>query len=87
VAKDETILGMLGEYLRELSVLVLVFFPLELSKGTDFSRPLMYGVAKFSGATLTMGMIFSKWGSITIFVRRFVSAIRKEFGKKGANNE
>ena len=78
---------MLGEYLRELSVLVLVFFPLELSKGSDLSRPLMIKVAQFSFGTLAIGIVFSKWSSLTNFVRRFVSAMRKEFWKKEAQDE
>ena len=87
MAKDETVLGMLGEYLRELSVLVLVFFPLELSKGTDFSRPLMVKVAEFSFGTLAVGIVFSKWSSLTNFVGRFISAMRKEFWSKEAQDE
>jgi hypothetical protein len=82
VAKSETVMEILGEYLRELSVLVLVFFPLELSKGTDFSKPLMIKVAEFSFATLSVGIVFSRWTSLTIFVKRLYSAIRREFWNK-----
>jgi hypothetical protein len=82
VAKSETVMEILGEYLRELSVLVLVFFPLELSKGNlsdPASRPLMVKVAEFSGGFLFIGIIFSRWGPLVIFVKRFYSAIRREF--------
>lgn len=80
VAKDETVLGMVGEYLRELSVLVLVFFPLELSRGGDFSRPLMIKVAEFSFGTFIAGVMFTKSSAVANFVRRLISALRKEFG-------
>jgi len=78
---------ILGEYLRELSVLVLVFFPLELSKGSDFSKPLMVKVAEFSFATLGIGIIFSRWASLTIFGKRFYSAMRREFWSKEDQDE
>jgi hypothetical protein len=91
VAKDDTITGIIGEYLRELSVLVLVFFPLELSKQGHFSdaasRPLINQVAEFSAATLFLGIIFTKWNSIKSFSKRAYSALRREFGSKAAKNE
>jgi len=87
VAKSETVMEILGEYLRELSVLVLVFFPLELSKGSDFSKPLMVKVAEFSFATLSIGIIFSRWTSLTIFAKRFYSAMRREFWSKEGQDE
>ena len=80
MAKDETVLDMVGSYLRELSVLVLVFFPLELSKGGDFSGPLMGRVAKFSFGAFVAGVIFSKWGVLAKFFKRLVSALWREFG-------
>jgi hypothetical protein len=80
VAKDDTVLDMLGEYLRELSVLVLVFFPLELSRGTELSRPLMVKVAEFSFASFAVGVIFSKLGLLIKFFKRAISALRREFG-------
>ena len=86
VAKAETIMEILGEYLRELSVLVLVFFPLELSKGDGFSKPLMVKVARFSVATLSVGIIFTKWANVTGFVKRVYSALRREFGNKGTTS-
>lgn len=82
---------MLGEYLRELSVLVLVFFPLELSRGNfgdAASLPLMVKVAKFSGWSLIVGIVFSRWTSVSNFVKRAYSALHREFSQKGgANNE
>ena len=78
---------ILGEYLRELSVLVLVFFPLELSKGSDFSKPLMVKVAEFSFVTLGIGIIFSRWTSLTVFGKRLYSAIRREFWSKEGQDE
>jgi hypothetical protein len=87
VAKDETILEMVGDYLRELSVLVLVFFPLELSKGDPFSlnRPLMRQVAWFSVGTFGLGVLFAKWVKMGSFFLRAYRALRREFG--GGNNE
>jgi hypothetical protein len=83
VTKDDTITGIIGEYLRELSILVLVFFPLELSKQGHFSdpalRPLINKVAEFSAVTLVLGIIFTKWNSIKTFTKRVYSALRKEF--------
>jgi hypothetical protein len=76
---------ILGEYLREVSVLVLVFFPLELSKGGEFSKPLMWRVAEFSFATLAIGIFLSCWTSVADFSRRFVSAMKREFGRKEEN--
>ncbi len=83
MAKEETVLGMVGEYLRELSVLVLVFFPLELSKGGDLGalpKATMVRVAEFSFGMFGVGVIFSKWSSLSTFFRRVVSALKKEFG-------
>lgn len=70
MAKEETVLGMVGEYLRELSVLVLVFFPLELSKGGDLEtlpKTIMVRVAEFSFGMFGAGVLFSKWGSVSTF--------------------
>ena len=83
MAKDETVLEMLGEYIRELSVLVLVFFPLELSKG-EFSKPLMIKVAEFSFSSLFVGILLSKSTVIKVFVKRFFGALWKEFFPKEA---
>jgi hypothetical protein len=81
VAKDETVLEMVGDYLRELSVLVLVFFPLELSRGGTFSTTLMWHVAEFSFGAFFAGVIFAKWPALSNLTKRSISALRKEFGK------
>jgi len=80
VAKDDTVLDMLGEYLRELSDLVLVFFPLELSRGSELSQPLMIKVAEFSFLSFTAGVIFSKLAVLFKFFKRAILALRREFG-------
>jgi hypothetical protein len=79
---------MVGDYLRELSVLVLVFFPLELSKGGDFSfaRPLMREIAWFSFGTFVLGVILAKWVDLRIFCGRAYGALRREF-RGGQNND
>jgi hypothetical protein len=80
VAKDEEVMEMFGEYLRDLSVLILVFFPLELSKG-DFNNagPLISKVAKYSAALLLAGIICGKWNTVWAFTRRAFWALWKEF--------
>jgi hypothetical protein len=90
VAKNESVMEILGEYLRELSVLVLVFFPLELSKGNigdPASRPLMIKVAEFSAGSLFVGIVFSRWTSLSNFARRAYSALHREFSTKGGPND
>jgi hypothetical protein len=80
VAKDETVLEMIGDYLRELSVLVLVFFPLELSKGGQLSKLLMWYVGAFSIGAFLLGVLFAKWLILKSYVKRFLSAMEREFG-------
>jgi hypothetical protein len=79
VAKDEEVMEMLGEYLRELSVLILVFVPLELTKGGQFDYALTVRVAKASGWLLFFGIIFGKWNRVSHFFRRCYSALHDEF--------
>jgi hypothetical protein len=87
VAKDEEVMEMFGDYLRELSVLILVFFPLELSKG-QFDYALTVRVAKVSAWLLFAGIIFGKWKRIVSFLKRCFKALYVEFfGGKPSESE
>lgn len=57
------VLSMLGDWLRDASVLVLVFFPLEMSnKGTNgVSLVALLLVALTSMVLLAMGLVFEKF--------------------------
>jgi len=48
---------MLGEFLRDVGVLVLVFYPLELRGATRGDRELMFAV---SALCLVLGIIFER---------------------------
>jgi len=57
------VLSMLGDWLRDASVLVLVFFPLEMSgKGQNgISLPLLLIISCTSLTLLVMGIAFEKF--------------------------
>jgi uncharacterized membrane protein YgdD (TMEM256/DUF423 family) len=52
--------GMIGEFLRETAVLVLVFVPLEVYKDRPSSPYWIVGVLVFSGATLAAGIVLER---------------------------
>ena len=57
-------LSMLGDYLRDASVLVLVFFPLEMSKQgpSGITLPILLLIVLVSVTFLLMGIVFEKLG-------------------------
>jgi hypothetical protein len=80
VAKDEEVMSMFGAYLRDLSVLVLVFFPLEMSKGDlHQAAGLVREVSNSSLALLIAGIICGKWNTVWAIIRRIFSARWREF--------
>lgn len=60
--ENRRVLSMLGDYLRDASVLILVFFPLDLSKGGSISITLLLLIAVLSLVLLGMGIFFEKLG-------------------------
>jgi len=57
--KKQTV-EMLGEFLREAAVLVLVFVPLELATKTTISTTSVVGVVLFSAAVLAAGITLER---------------------------
>ena len=51
---------MLGEFLREASVLVLVFFPLDLAMQGKISPRRVVAIVTLSGVTLALGIVLER---------------------------
>lgn len=59
--ESKRVLSMLGDYLRDLSVLILVFFPLELSKGNSINFTFLVAVVALSVILLWFGISCEQW--------------------------
>ncbi len=52
---------MVGEFLREAAVLVLVFLPLEEAKGGVLTLPVVISIGALCIGLLLLGIAFEKW--------------------------
>ena len=59
--ETKDVLEMLSEFFREAAVLVLVFLPLEQSKGWDLAIGKLVSIAALCIGMLVMGIAFEKW--------------------------
>jgi hypothetical protein len=59
--ETKDVLEMLSGFFREAAVLVLVFLPLEQSKGGDLAIGKLVSIAALCIGMLVMGIAFEKW--------------------------
>lgn len=66
---------MIGEYLREAAVLMLVFIPIDLWKHTEITGARLAEVGAFSLAILALGM-FLEW--VALLAKRIQRTIEED---------
>jgi hypothetical protein len=59
--KTRDVSEMVGEFLREAAVLVLVFLPLEEAKGGVLTLPVVISIGALCIGLLLLGIAFEKW--------------------------